>query len=217
MVQIVCLPRVIVATIAGVGLGILDASLQGMMRNLVVSPDLVGVSSGAASGLTVLFTTHHPHHALAVADDALLMLGGTRNAHGPASDVLNEDNLHAPCGVDLKLITFEHKGEAHQTLVPVFPCHRRLPAPIDYRPLSALKACNGISNNRLSDCFWKRHSPTVTRRIEVEILHRFQTSYFKGFRMREDRPAAPTERRCPCSSHWRQRVFHDASRLSTWQ
>jgi len=71
--------------------------------------------------LTVLFTTHHPHHALAVADDALLMLGETRYAHGPASEVLNEDNLHALYGVDLKLIAFEHKGEPHRTLVPVLP------------------------------------------------------------------------------------------------
>lgn len=71
--------------------------------------------------LTVLFTTHHPHHALAVADDALLMLGGTRYAHGLASDVLNEENLHALYGVDLKLLAFEHKGEPHQTLVPVLP------------------------------------------------------------------------------------------------
>ncbi len=50
VVQIVRLPRVIVATMAGVGLGISGAALQGMMRNPLVSPDLVGVSSGAAFG-----------------------------------------------------------------------------------------------------------------------------------------------------------------------
>ena len=72
-------------------------------------------------GLTVLFTTHHPHHALAVADDALLMLGGTRYAHGLANEVLNEENLHSLYGVDLKLLAFEHMGEPHQTLVPVLP------------------------------------------------------------------------------------------------
>src|SRR5262249_35613940 len=31
----------------------------------------------AEDGLTVLLTTHHPHHALAVADDVLLMLGSS--------------------------------------------------------------------------------------------------------------------------------------------
>ena len=74
-------------------------------------------------GLTVVFTTHHPHHALAVADDALLMLGGTKFSHGPAGEVLSEENLHSLYGVDLKLLPFEHKGKAYETLVPVLP-HR---------------------------------------------------------------------------------------------
>jgi iron complex transport system ATP-binding protein len=72
-------------------------------------------------GLTVLFTTHHPHHALAVADNALLMLGGAKYASGPASEVLNEENLHALYGVDIKLLPFEHNGEMRRTLVPVLP------------------------------------------------------------------------------------------------
>jgi iron complex transport system ATP-binding protein len=77
-------------------------------------------------GLTVLFTTHHPHHALAVADDALLMLGGSKYACGPANEVLNEENLHALYGVHIKLLSFEHKGEAHETLVPVLPYTSRI-------------------------------------------------------------------------------------------
>ena len=72
-------------------------------------------------GLTVLFTTHHPHHALAVADNALLMLGGTKFAQGRARDVLNEENLHLLYGVDLKRLSFDHKGISHETLVPVLP------------------------------------------------------------------------------------------------
>jgi iron complex transport system permease protein len=60
VVQVVRLPRVIVATMAGVGLGISGAALQGMMRNPLVSPDLVGVSSGAAFGgiVAMLFDFH---------------------------------------------------------------------------------------------------------------------------------------------------------------
>ncbi len=72
-------------------------------------------------GLTVLFTTHHPHHALAVADNALLMLGGTKYASGPAHDVLSEENLHTLYGVEIKHLSFEHKGEQHETLIPVLP------------------------------------------------------------------------------------------------
>jgi len=72
-------------------------------------------------GLTVLFTTHHPHHALAVADEVLLMLGKKSFAYGESGDVLTEENLHTLYGVDLKLLPFEHKGLHHETLVPVLP------------------------------------------------------------------------------------------------
>jgi iron complex transport system ATP-binding protein len=70
-------------------------------------------------GLTIVFTTHHPHHALAVADNVLLMLGESNFACGAAGEVLTEENLHVLYGVDLKRITFEHGGRTVQTLVPV--------------------------------------------------------------------------------------------------
>lgn len=72
-------------------------------------------------GLTVLLTTHHPSHALAVADDVLLMLGKKKFACGQAGEVLTEENLHLLYGVDLKMLSFEHKGVMHETLAPVLP------------------------------------------------------------------------------------------------
>lgn len=42
------LPRVMMATLVGGGLGIAGASLQGMFRNPLVEPGLIGVSSGSA-------------------------------------------------------------------------------------------------------------------------------------------------------------------------
>lgn len=50
VVQIVRLPRVLLATLAGLGMGMAGTALQGMMRNPLVGPDIVGVSSGAAFG-----------------------------------------------------------------------------------------------------------------------------------------------------------------------
>jgi iron complex transport system permease protein len=50
VVQVIRLPRVLVATLAGMGLGISGTALQGIIRNPLVSPDVVGVSSGAAFG-----------------------------------------------------------------------------------------------------------------------------------------------------------------------
>ncbi|WP_235009772.1 FecCD family ABC transporter permease [Algoriphagus boritolerans] len=42
------LPRIIMAVVVGGGLGIAGAALQGMFRNPLVEPGLIGVSSGAA-------------------------------------------------------------------------------------------------------------------------------------------------------------------------
>jgi iron complex transport system permease protein len=50
VVEIIRPPRILLASFAGVGLGLSGTALQGMMRNPLVGPDLVGVSSGAAFG-----------------------------------------------------------------------------------------------------------------------------------------------------------------------
>jgi iron complex transport system ATP-binding protein len=71
--------------------------------------------------LTIVMTTHQPHHALAVAEEVLLMLGEDRYTLGLAHEVLTEENLHSLYDVDMKLIPFEYKGKAYQTLVPVLP------------------------------------------------------------------------------------------------
>lgn len=71
-------------------------------------------------GLTVLMTTHHPHHALAVADQALLMMGCERFEIGPAKDVLTKDALSDLYRVPMERVTFQHNGRATETLVPVF-------------------------------------------------------------------------------------------------
>jgi iron complex transport system ATP-binding protein len=76
-------------------------------------------------GLTVLFTTHHPHHALAVADHALLMFGESEYASGPAGEVLTEENLLRLYDVSLRRVVFEHEGEKLASLVPIYPGLRR--------------------------------------------------------------------------------------------
>ncbi len=50
VVQIIRLPRVLLATFVGLSLGLSGSTLQGMLRNPLVGPDLVGVASGAALG-----------------------------------------------------------------------------------------------------------------------------------------------------------------------
>jgi iron complex transport system permease protein len=61
-------PRILVATFAGIGLGLTGACLQGMMRNPLVGPDLVGVNSGAAfGGAIAVLLMLPPSGALALA------------------------------------------------------------------------------------------------------------------------------------------------------
>lgn len=71
-------------------------------------------------GLTVLFSTHHPHHALAVADNALLMFGEQDYVCGPVVKVLTEENLQYLYGVPLKHLRFTYQGQEVETLAPVF-------------------------------------------------------------------------------------------------
>ncbi len=120
--QLVILAR---ALVSEAEILILDEPTSALdLKNQILILDWI-VRLSHQDGLTVLFTTHHPHHALAVADDVLLMLGEKRYACGEAGVVLTEENLHTLYGVDLKLLPFEHNGIAHETLVPVLPYSAR--------------------------------------------------------------------------------------------
>lgn len=50
VVELVRLPRVLLAALVGGGLGVAGAALQAIFRNPLVSPDIIGVSSGASLG-----------------------------------------------------------------------------------------------------------------------------------------------------------------------
>ena len=71
-------------------------------------------------GLTVIFTTHHPHHALAVADNSLLMMDEDKFQCGKTSTILSEVNLRQLYGIPMKHLEFTFEGQRLTTLVPVF-------------------------------------------------------------------------------------------------
>jgi len=50
VVKIVRLPRILLVTLCGMGLGIAGAAMQGVFRNPLVGPEVAGVTSGAALG-----------------------------------------------------------------------------------------------------------------------------------------------------------------------
>lgn len=71
-------------------------------------------------GLTIVFTTHLPHHAHAVADTTMLMLDKQHVLCGPTGDVLTEEHLHRLYGVVHKRIQYDADGEAGETFVPIY-------------------------------------------------------------------------------------------------
>lgn len=82
-------------------------------------------------GLAVLFTTHHPDHALAVADSALLLLREARHIHGPVASALTESHLSELYGVPVRRVDAtvgDQVGrEAVTAFVPLYGLRREAP------------------------------------------------------------------------------------------
>jgi len=116
------------ALVAEAEILILDEPTSALdLKNQMLVLDWVTTLS-RKDGLTILMTTHHPHHALAVADDVLLMLGKEDYKTGPASEVLTEKALTALYGVPLKRVRFEHDGRFIETLTPIPSMAADIPA-----------------------------------------------------------------------------------------
>lgn len=67
VVVVIRLPRVIMAVLAGAGLSLAGATLQGVFRNPLVGPQVVGVSAGAAFGGTLAILIGWQHAGLLAA------------------------------------------------------------------------------------------------------------------------------------------------------
>lgn len=71
-------------------------------------------------GLTVVFTSHQPQHALHVADRALALHGPEDHRHGPIDTVLTERDLTDLYGLPIRGVSVDHGGRLRAALVPVF-------------------------------------------------------------------------------------------------
>ncbi|MET3924820.1 ABC transporter ATP-binding protein [Devosia sp. 2618] len=70
---------------------------------------------------TIVFTTHDPNHALAAADDALLMLPDGPALFGPVAETIVPENLERLYGVPMRLVSLTGAdGALHQAVLPAF-------------------------------------------------------------------------------------------------
>ncbi len=69
----------------------------------------------------IIFTTHDPNHALAAADDVLLMMPGGGEIHGPVSDMIEPDKLSELYGVPMRWVNVQGPtGEIRRAILPAF-------------------------------------------------------------------------------------------------
>jgi iron complex transport system ATP-binding protein len=64
-----------------------------------------------SAGAAVLFSTHHPDHALAIADRVVMVRGGAIMASGATAQVLNSENLSALYGRRVQVVAVD-SGDA---------------------------------------------------------------------------------------------------------
>ncbi|WP_028924929.1 ABC transporter ATP-binding protein [Pseudonocardia acaciae] len=72
----------------------------------------------ADGGLGVLLTTHHPDHAVSLADRVALMLPAGRVETGPADAMLTDDALGELYGVPVRTVWFDDDGARRKVLAP---------------------------------------------------------------------------------------------------
>lgn len=71
-----------------------------------------------AEGMTIVFSTHMPQHAVEIASDVLLMTGASSYVFGPTTEALNAENLTTLYSLPIARADFA--GLAGHTYAPVF-------------------------------------------------------------------------------------------------
>ncbi len=63
-----------------------------------------------ADGMAVLLTTHHPDHALFLADSVVLMMGPDDVRTGAAADLLTDEALSYLYGIEVRTVAYQQNG-----------------------------------------------------------------------------------------------------------
>lgn len=77
------------------------------------------LSQLADAGLTCIFNTHYPAHALRRANKALLLGAGGEYEFGPVSQVVTEENIFRYFGVNAVIGEVQAHGRAYRDVIPL--------------------------------------------------------------------------------------------------
>nr|WP_314475717.1 ABC transporter ATP-binding protein [uncultured Campylobacter sp.] len=77
------------------------------------------------SNASIVFTTHQPNHALAVADRTLILKDDLSYVYGLSAEVLNEENLNELYRVRMKTTKFDIDGEQVPSITQIFSAQVR--------------------------------------------------------------------------------------------
>ncbi|UQZ48764.1 Fe(3+)-citrate ABC transporter permease YfmE [Bacillus sp. PK3-037] len=120
------LPRIILAILAGAGLAAAGAILQGVIRNPLASPDVVGISkgSGLAAMAVILIFPESPVYVLpfsafagaAIIAVVLLMIARKKSIH-PSSLALSGIALGAVCHAGMQYMMVKFPGDVNAALI----------------------------------------------------------------------------------------------------
>lgn len=114
---------VLLARALATGSDILVLDEPGAALDLANQQRLLALLNGlrATREKAIVFTTHDPNHALAIADSALLMLPGAPALKGDVRDVVSPHHLEQLYGVPMRFVTLEGAdGTQQQAVLPAF-------------------------------------------------------------------------------------------------
>jgi iron complex transport system ATP-binding protein len=114
---------VLLARALATGSDVLVLDEPGAALDLANQQRLLALLDGLrqARDKAIVFTTHDPNHALAIADTALLMLPAAPALKGPVAEVVTPGHLEHLYGVPMRFVTLEGaEGNAQRAVLPAF-------------------------------------------------------------------------------------------------
>lgn len=114
---------VLLARALATGSDVLVLDEPGAALDLANQQRLLGLLDGLrqARDKAIVFTTHDPNHALAIADTALLMMPGAPALKGPVHEVVTPEHLERLYGVPMRFVALNGSdGAAQRAVLPAF-------------------------------------------------------------------------------------------------